>query len=105
MFPRARPQTRKFLQLSYYNPESGDYTIGWDDACMVTYWIVMFTALRASIMDYVLTPFAAWGGVQKKKDLVRFAEQAWLFIYYSVFIPFGVVSRRTYVPKHATNKL
>lgn len=59
---------------------------------MVAYWIVLFTALRASVMDYILTPFAAWGGVQKKKDLVRFAEQAWLLVYYFFFFPLGMVS-------------
>lgn len=59
---------------------------------MVFYWIVLFTGLRASLMDYVLKPFAQWAGVEKKKDLVRFSEQAWLLIYYSVFWSIGMVS-------------
>jgi acyl-CoA-dependent ceramide synthase len=91
-FPKARRHTRKFLELSYYNPDSEEYTLGWNDACMVFYWIVLFTGLRASVMDYVLTPFAQWAGIEKKKDLTRFAEQAWLLIYYSVFWSIGMVS-------------
>ncbi len=90
-FPKARRHTRKFLELSYYNPATEEYTIGWDDACVVLYWITLFTGLRASVMDYILTPFAQWAGVEKKKDLVRFAEQAWLLLYYAVFWPIGMV--------------
>ena len=90
-FPRARRHTRKFTQLSYFNPETNEYTIGWDDACFVFHWIVLFSGLRAAAIDYILVPFAQWGGIEKKKDLTRFAEQAWLLIYYIFFIPIGVV--------------
>ncbi|KAI9743375.1 MAG: sphingosine N-acyltransferase lag1 [Claussenomyces sp. TS43310] len=89
-FPRARKQTRKFFELSYYNAESGNYTAGWDDACMVFFWIVMFTGLRASFMDLVFTPMGQWGGITKKKSLVRFAEQAWMLVYYTVFWSLGM---------------
>ncbi|KAI9802581.1 MAG: sphingosine N-acyltransferase lag1 [Piccolia ochrophora] len=80
--PRARQHTRKFIELSYFNPKTGKYTVGWDDTFMVVYWIVVFTGLRAGVMDFVLVPFARWGGVEKKKGRIRFAEQAWLFMYY-----------------------
>lgn len=43
-------------------------------------------------MEYVLAPFARMQGVTKKKDQVRFTEQAWLLVYYSVFWTMGVVS-------------
>lgn len=90
-FPKARRHTRKFVELSYYNPESGEYCAGWNDAWMVLFWVVAFTALRAAVMDYILSPFAKWGGVKTEKDRTRFAEQAWLLIYYSVFWPLGMV--------------
>jgi acyl-CoA-dependent ceramide synthase len=90
-FPRARRHTRKFFELSYYNRESGNYTQGWDDAYMVFYWMVLFTGLRASVMDFVLIPFARWGGVEGKKATTRFAEQAWLMIYASTFWSIGMV--------------
>lgn len=90
-FPRARRHTRKFFELSYYNSESGEYTAGWDDIWMVLYWIVVFTGLRAAMMDYVLTPLARRGGISNKKDLTRFAEQAWLLVYCVVIYSLGMV--------------
>ena len=90
-FPRARRHTRKFFELSYLNSESGEYQAGWNDAWMVCFWIVVFTGLRASVMDYILTPLAKRGGVKSQRDLKRFAEQAWLLLYYSVFWPLGMV--------------
>lgn len=92
-FPRARRHTRKFFELSYYNPDSGEYCAGWNDAWMVFYWIVVFTGLRAAVMDYLLTPFAKKAGAKTERDQTRFAEQAWLLIYYSVFWTLGMVRR------------
>lgn len=80
------------MELSYYNPDTGNYTAGWDDACMVFFWIVTFTALRATVMDYLLMPLAQIGGVVKKKEIIRFAEQGWLGIYYTISFVVGMVS-------------
>ncbi|KAI0996341.1 hypothetical protein K3495_g11838 [Podosphaera aphanis] len=41
-------------------------------------------------MDYGLIVIAKKGGVRAKRDQVRFAEQAWLLIYYSVFWSLGM---------------
>ncbi|KAF2084886.1 longevity assurance proteins LAG1/LAC1 [Saccharata proteae CBS 121410] len=89
-FPRARRRTRRFFELSYYDASSGTYTQGWDDLPFVGLWIVIFTALRATVMDYVLIPLARLGGIQKPKARVRFAEQGWLLIYYCVFFTLGM---------------
>jgi very-long-chain ceramide synthase len=94
-FPRARRHTRKFFELSYFNPESGEYCAGWNDAWMVFYWIVVFTGLRAAVMDYLLTPFAKKAGAKTERDQIRFAEQAWLLIYYSVFWTLGMVRQNS----------
>ena len=75
-FPRARRHARKFFELSYYNPDSGAYRAGWNDAWMVFFWIVVFTGLRAAVMEYILTPLAKKGGVKTERDQTRFAEQA-----------------------------
>lgn len=91
-FPRARRHTRKFFELSYYNSDSGEYCAGWNDAWMVLYWIVVFTGLRAAVMDYLLMPMAKKGGIATAKNQTRFAEQAWLLIYVSVFWSLGIVS-------------
>ena len=58
---------------------------------MVFYWIVVFTGLRAAVMDYVLVPLALRGGIEKKKDKIRFAEQGWMFLYSGAFWLFGMV--------------
>lgn len=94
-FPRARRHTRKFFELSYYNPHTGEYCAGWNDAWMVSYWIVVFTGLRAAVMDYLLKPLAKKGGVKTERDQTRFAEQAWLLIYCSVFWTLGMVSQNS----------
>lgn len=92
--PKARPHTHKFFRLSYYNPASGNYAIGFDDAHLIAFCIVLFTGLRAATMEYVLAPFAKARGIAKRKDLTRFSEQAWLFLYYVVFWPLGMVRLR-----------
>ncbi len=58
---------------------------------MVFYWIVIFTGLRAAVMDYLLVPLARRAGIGRKKETVRFAEQAWIFTYYGVFWSLGMV--------------
>ncbi|KAF1988860.1 longevity-assurance protein-like protein [Aulographum hederae CBS 113979] len=89
-FPRARRRTRKFFEMSYYDPSTGLYTQGVDDFYVVALWVVIFTGLRCAIMDYVLKPFAEWGGLKSKKTLVRFAEQGWLIVYCSFFWSLGM---------------
>ncbi|ORY17237.1 TLC domain-domain-containing protein [Clohesyomyces aquaticus] len=89
-FPRARRRTSKFFHLSYYNAETNKYGCGTDDFAFVVLWVVIFTALRASVMDYILDPLARLGGVKSRKGLVRFKEQAWLIIYDSTFWSLGM---------------
>ena len=92
LIPKSRPHTYKYFQLAYYNERTGKYGAGFDDAYLITFLIVLFTGLRAGFMEYILGPFARLQGVKKKKDQVRFTEQAWLLIYYCVFWTMGVVS-------------
>ena len=91
-FPRARHHTRKFWRLSYHNSVSGNYALGWDDSFLVVFWLVVFSGLRAAVMDYVLTPLAYLLGLENTKDKTRFAEQAWILIYDSTFWSLGMVS-------------
>ena len=92
-----RPRTIHYFTLSYFDEQTGLYNHGWDDFKLVTLWIIIFTALRAATMDYILIPTAKRLGIHKKKATVRFAEQAWLLIYYSVFWTLGMVFR---LPPH-----
>ncbi|KAL8716420.1 MAG: hypothetical protein Q9220_000327 [cf. Caloplaca sp. 1 TL-2023] len=86
----ARHHTRKFYRLSYHNPSSGRYGLGWDDSFLVIFWIIAFTGLRAATMDYILAPLAEWLGIAKSKMKTRFAEQAWVLIYDSTFWSLGM---------------
>jgi acyl-CoA-dependent ceramide synthase len=94
-FPSARRHTRKFFELSYYNQESDEYALGGDDLFIVLCWVALFTGLRAGIMDFIFVPFGRWRGIKNTKVLTRFAEQAWLFIYCSIFWSLGMVSSLT----------
>ncbi|KAJ3499052.1 hypothetical protein NLG97_g627 [Lecanicillium saksenae] len=87
--PKAREHTNKFFHLSYFNAKTGNYAIGADDAYLISFFIVLFTGLRAGCMEYMLAPIARSYGVSKRKDLTRFTEQGWLFVYYSVFWTMG----------------
>jgi very-long-chain ceramide synthase len=59
---------------------------------LVSFWVVIFTGLRTVVMDYLLTPFAKWGGIRSKKGQTRFVEQGWSLLYYCVFWTLGMVS-------------
>lgn len=93
--PRAREYTSKYFSLSYYNPSTGNYGLGWADGHVVLFCVVLLTGLRAATMEYILAPFAKAQGISKRKDITRFSEQAWMSIYYAVFWPLGLVWLRT----------
>ncbi|KAK3337785.1 TLC domain-containing protein, partial [Cercophora scortea] len=88
--PKARAHTAKYFTLSYYSPTNGKYGLGFDDAHLILFCVVLFTGLRAATMEYVLAPFAKHWGMAKRKDITRFSEQAWLLIYYTVFWSLGL---------------
>lgn len=44
-------------------------------------WIMIFFGARVSFMDYLAAPFAKWANIKGRKEHVRFAEQAWIFVY------------------------
>ncbi|KAF7555404.1 hypothetical protein G7Z17_g2188 [Cylindrodendrum hubeiense] len=88
--PKARPYTTKFFTLSYLNEATGKYSNGSDDIYLIICFIVLFSGLRAAVMQYVLVPFAKICGVHKRKDLNRFSEQSWLLCYYAVFWNMGM---------------
>lgn len=103
--PKARTHTNKFFHLSYFNPQSGNYAIGADDAYLISFFIVLFTGLRAACMEYMLAPLGRSRGISKRKDLTRFTEQGWLFVYYSVFWTMGAVSSAAKRPNLTTDRL
>jgi acyl-CoA-dependent ceramide synthase len=93
----VRNHTSKFFLLSYYNPTTGKYAAGFDDLYFITFCIILFTGLRAGIMEYVLAPIARLGGLFKSKEVTRFSEQAWLTTWCFIVWPLGMVGS----PKHS----
>lgn len=91
LMPNARQHTSKFFFLSHYNPNTGEYAVGSDDFYFLAFYVVFFTGLRASCIEYILAPLGRRWGIRKRKNIVRFTEQAWLLCYYSVFYTLGVV--------------
>lgn len=90
LYPESRIHTRKFLQLSYPSQTENVYTQGLDDIYYVVAWVINFTALRAVSIEWILQPLAGSLGVVNKNRL-RFAEQGWLVLYYSIFWTLGMV--------------
>lgn len=91
--PKARPHTLKFFTLSYYNPATDAYAAGSDDWYFIMFCVILVTGLRAGFMENILAPLAKYCGINKKKDVTRFSEQAWLLVYYGFFWPIGLVCR------------
>ncbi|RPB24351.1 longevity assurance proteins LAG1/LAC1 [Terfezia boudieri ATCC MYA-4762] len=88
--PNSPSIADKLIWLQYKNPATGGYLKGPADFYHVFYWIVVFTFLRDAAMRYIFMPYAQYGGVKTYKGLVRFAEQAWLMVYYTVFWVLGM---------------
>lgn len=96
--PKARAFTSKFFTISHYNDKTGRYAIGEHDYYFIVFCMVLFTGLRAGVMEHVLAPLAKLWGISKKKEITRFSEQAWLLVYYFVFWPLGWVSPKSSFP-------
>ncbi|KAI0445393.1 longevity-assurance protein [Xylaria telfairii] len=88
--PQERPWTSKFFKLSGYNPVTGKYAIGHDDLYFVGFCVVLFSGIRASSMEYLLSPLARWCGQTNKKRITRFSEQGWMIMYNTVFWTLGM---------------
>lgn len=86
--------TPDFYELSYYNAKTNQYATGQKDLCFVGFWIVLLTGMRAALMEYMLAPLAKRWGISTKKQQTRFAEQAWMIIYYNISWPIGLVRWR-----------
>ncbi|KAI5948965.1 lag1 [Candida theae] len=93
--PRITNFTRKFLHLQNqvgYNSEGNPiYDIHIDDIYFVTNWVITVTFLRSFLMKYCFGPFAAkFCHIYSRKAKIRFAEQSWSWVYYSISFIYGV---------------
>ncbi|WPH03228.1 Hypothetical protein R9X50_00610500 [Acrodontium crateriforme] len=91
LIPRMRDRTSAFFQLSYASPTlQGQYGQGPRDLYLVASFIILFTAVRAFSLGYALMPLAGYCGIAKKKMRVRFAEQAYMMVYYAIYWCWGL---------------
>lgn len=84
-FAFAKP----FLTLSYPVGE-GKYTRGEDDVFLAFSFLLLITAARAATMRFILTPLARFCGVRRKVKMDRFAEQAWIVIWATFSLTYGL---------------
>lgn len=71
MFPSLRKTTSAFFALSYPTQQDGMYGLGSRDMYLVSFLVVLFTAVRAGTLDYVLIPLAEACGVKTRKAKIR----------------------------------
>lgn len=92
LFPSLRQKMSAFFSLSYGVSRSGEtmYGQGPRDMYFVISFIVLFTGIRAFMLDYVLVPLAGLWGIGRRKGRVRFAEQSYLLLYYSLYWTWGL---------------
>ncbi|KAG1152211.1 hypothetical protein G6F37_000965 [Rhizopus arrhizus] len=86
------PGFQHFVLISNERKD-GRYEKSLWDFTFLFFYIWVFTALRAALMDYVLIPFAKRTKVSVKK-YQRFAEQSWSFFYYTSSFSFGIYVMR-----------
>lgn len=83
----------RFLHLSYaVERDHGKavYDIGPYDAYYVAYWVVLLGFMRAILMLHVFDPIAKHiFQVKSGKARVRFAEQSWSVVYYTLSFALG----------------
>ena len=90
VFP-LQPYTAKFFTLSYFNPHTNLYNKGPGDWPFVMTWILFFTLLRAILMRFVFQPFYHhFAPHPTRRTALRFAEQAWYVLAYSVSFTGGL---------------
>ena len=86
-----QPYTAKFFSLSYFNPSTQLYNKGPGDWSFVTTWVLIFTLLRASLMEFIFYPFFyRFAPSPAPRSATRFAEQAWSMSYYTISFAVGL---------------
>lgn len=80
-----------YFRLPYYDPLTGKYSHGFNDIYYVAAFTIVLTAMWATAVHWVLEPMALQMGLSKG-NARRFAEQAWMGIYYLSMWILGLVS-------------
>ena len=89
LVPLVRPYTTLFYKLPYAQG-NGQYVQGSEDALFVLGWLVLMTAIRATVIE-CLYEFVTRLRVMSRKASMRFAEQGFLLIYDFTSFSMGMV--------------
>jgi hypothetical protein len=72
LFPTLRERVGAFFTLQYQTGVPGEFLIGPRDIYIVGGYVVLFTAMRAACLDYVLLPLTGMLGMKQKKTKLRY---------------------------------
>ena len=97
LVPTVRLYTRRFYELPYAQG-NGQYVQGSEDALFVLGWLVLMTAIRATIIECIYE-FATRLRVMSRKASMRFAEQGFLLFYDFTSFSMGMVRTRFARPR------
>lgn len=89
LFPLVRPYTTPFYELPY-TQGNGQYVQGSEDALFVLGWLVLMTAIRATIIQ-CLYEFITRLRVMSRNASMRFAEQGFILTYHFTSFSMGMV--------------
>ncbi|KTW30213.1 hypothetical protein T552_00691 [Pneumocystis carinii B80] len=82
--------TKKLFRLSYCDSVTQLCSKGKDDWYFVGFWVTLFTVMREFCITHIFVPFGRNHGIISTRNLNRFSEQTWSFIYYIIFWSFGM---------------
>lgn len=90
LIPPLRWYTQSFYKLPYPNGD-GQYLQGVDDVQFVLGWLVLMTAIRATIIEAIYR-FVTRFRIVSSKTRMRFSEQGFLLLYSGTSFSVGMVS-------------
>lgn len=99
LVPHARRYTKLFYKLQYHDV-TGPFLQGFNDIYFVLGWVVLLTAIRATIIASTYQ-LITWLNLVSGKARVRFSEQSWLLFYDGISFSLGMV--RNCLMPHTTS--
>ena len=93
--PTESNPVHHFIFLSYRLPvtnpnEPPQYGKGPWDIAFVTFYTVVLSFTRESIMQEILRPMARWAGLKSKTKQARYMEQMYTALYFGILGPTGM---------------
>eukprot|EP00929_Paragymnodinium_shiwhaense_P099847 TRINITY_DN61747_c0_g1_i1.p1 TRINITY_DN61747_c0_g1~~TRINITY_DN61747_c0_g1_i1.p1 ORF type:complete len:345 (+),score=72.67 TRINITY_DN61747_c0_g1_i1:137-1171(+) len=79
----------KMTRLQHANG-NGSFRAGLDDAYTVLYLVAALTALRKAVMVAVAGPLASLLEVGDRKNVTKFKQASWVFVYYVIAFSWGL---------------